>query len=147
VRKLIPVTIVLLSLSILPLAGASAEADKSGAVQEVKEVVFKIEGMKDAESVEKIQKTVMSIDGVTRCDIDLDNGTATIQYKGDKTSCCNVRVAIDKIGYKADHAGGDENEQQQGETGKPKCCSAKKEGKCTSKCTDKHEQTEGKGKK
>jgi copper chaperone CopZ len=65
------------------------------------EVTIKIEGMKCAGCQENVENALNSVNGVLSVDINLEEGSATINYDPEKTDIDKIKSAVSKAGYKA----------------------------------------------
>lgn len=69
--------------------------------QKAKETaVFYLDGLDCQNCVKKVEKNIAFEKGVTGLKCNLDNGTATVTYKVDKTDVTKLTEAFDKIGMK-----------------------------------------------
>jgi copper chaperone CopZ len=91
--------------------------------------IISVKGMKDKLSVEKVTKTLKSIDGVENISIELESGQVTIEHKG--VDFAAIKDAIAKAGYKTNHK---KSEKNHGVEAEEKSCSEVEKAGCNSPC-------------
>lgn len=64
-------------------------------------VTLPVEGMSCASCVTSIKKSLGSMNGVNRVDVDLQLRQAKVVYQAEKVSPKQIAAAINKLGYKA----------------------------------------------
>lgn len=63
--------------------------------------IFPIKGMHCASCVRLIERSLSKVDGVTECNVNLANETATISYEEGKVTGSQIQSAVEAVGYKA----------------------------------------------
>ena len=65
-------------------------------------IVIKITGMSCEHCVNAVKGAVMALDGVVSAVVDLDGGTASLEFDASKVTLAGIKAAIEEEGYEAD---------------------------------------------
>jgi len=76
-------------------------APAAPARRDTKTAEFEISGMTCAGCVRSIEQAVQAVPGVSRADVNLATGTASVDYEVSQTSVAAIREAVERAGYAA----------------------------------------------
>ncbi|MCL7411311.1 MAG: copper ion binding protein [Methanosarcinaceae archaeon] len=62
---------------------------------------IKVEGMSCGHCQMAVNKAISGVDGVSKVDVDLKDGKATVDYDEGKTNTDAIKAAVVEAGYKA----------------------------------------------
>jgi Cu+-exporting ATPase len=79
----------------------AAAAPACGAKAAPKTVELEVRGMVCESCVEAITHTVSGLEGVTKCEVDLESERAHVTYAPDVIEVAAIEAAIDELGYDA----------------------------------------------
>lgn len=63
------------------------------------EKTYKVSGMSCGHCVKHVKNAVEELDGVKRCDVDLNSATMCVGYEEDKVSFEDMKAAVEEAGY------------------------------------------------
>lgn len=68
---------------------------------DIKNVVINVGGMSCGHCVKAVKNAAEALEGVSRAVVDLDAGTAAVEYDADKVTLEEIKAAIIEEGYEA----------------------------------------------
>ena len=68
----------------------------------MEKIMIKVTGMSCQHCVNAVSGAVLALDGVAGVTVDLDGGTAAVDYDASKVALADIKAAIEEEGYEAD---------------------------------------------
>ena len=68
----------------------------------MEKIILKVTGMSCQHCVNAVTGAVMALDGVAGVAVDLDGGTAAVDYDASKVTLAGIKAAIEEEGYGAE---------------------------------------------
>lgn len=92
-------------IAIIALATVTAGAapnDPPASSPKLTRATYRVKGMACHGCAETLRERLAKVEGVSAVAIDFDKARATVDFDGARTDAAKLRVAIEKIGFKAD---------------------------------------------